>query len=435
MSTQHGPTANQLAPQFISEPTGSGSDPWIAGSSNAKAAVWPSQNQPTPTSGDWSSSWTQKSAQDATLMKLKEMSGLNNASQAASGAGWDDSFFFHIRPGQRLQSWDQFVVHPQMSKKGGHGDYPISKVEPSVLQVIPEPAGGEEVPTPTFSEKVPWTVVPSGAPVPSLASPITPPVSTPSSPIKSSPPGSKAPVSPSQPESAADAAAAAAAAAALSRRNSEIEQELQQQSLYKTELCRSWAETGACRYGTKCQFAHGVEELRPVMRHPKYKTEICRTFHTLGTCPYGTRCRFIHNRDGVLPPEWSTEIQRARSMSQPFLPSPNQSSAQLPVQTGSPSNASMQRSTSVDYSAIVPAPAPADLVTQRFSQMNISPMSWEVPPAVPAQRASLPAVPVTEPPVVEEEKDRKSGKRKPRLPFFERLTVKKKDKESSSKSK
>jgi hypothetical protein len=91
------------------------------------------------------------------------------------------------------------------------------------------------------------------------------------------------------------------------------------QSLYKTELCRSWAETGACRYGNKCQFAHGVEELRPVARHPKYKTEICRTFHTLGTCPYGTRCRFIHNRDGVLPPDWSSEMQRARSYSQPLL--------------------------------------------------------------------------------------------------------------------
>jgi len=65
-------------------------------------------------------------------------------------------------------------------------------------------------------------------------------------------------------------------------------------SLYKTELCRSWEETGSCRYGSKCQFAHGKSELRPIARHPKYKTEICRTFATNGTCPYGTRCRFIH---------------------------------------------------------------------------------------------------------------------------------------------
>lgn len=39
--------------------------------------------------------------------------------------------------------------------------------------------------------------------------------------------------------------------------------------LYKTELCRSWEEKGSCRYGTKCQFAHGEEELRNVSRHPK----------------------------------------------------------------------------------------------------------------------------------------------------------------------
>lgn len=39
--------------------------------------------------------------------------------------------------------------------------------------------------------------------------------------------------------------------------------------LYKTELCRSWEEKGTCRYGTKCQFAHGEEELRLVARHPK----------------------------------------------------------------------------------------------------------------------------------------------------------------------
>ncbi|KIY51337.1 hypothetical protein FISHEDRAFT_26045, partial [Fistulina hepatica ATCC 64428] len=63
---------------------------------------------------------------------------------------------------------------------------------------------------------------------------------------------------------------------------------------YKTELCRSWEEKGTCRYGGKCQFAHGEEELRTVQRHPKYKTEICRTFWVSGSCPYGKRCCFIH---------------------------------------------------------------------------------------------------------------------------------------------
>jgi len=65
-------------------------------------------------------------------------------------------------------------------------------------------------------------------------------------------------------------------------------------NLYKTELCRSYEETGHCRYGSKCQFAHSESELRHVDRHPKYKTEMCKTFWEQGTCPYGKRCCFIH---------------------------------------------------------------------------------------------------------------------------------------------
>ncbi|KAL1138527.1 hypothetical protein AAG570_008590 [Ranatra chinensis] len=68
-------------------------------------------------------------------------------------------------------------------------------------------------------------------------------------------------------------------------------------SRYKTELCRPFEESGMCKYGDKCQFAHGEHELRGLVRHPKYKTELCRTFHTVGFCPYGPRCHFIHNAD------------------------------------------------------------------------------------------------------------------------------------------
>jgi hypothetical protein len=34
--------------------------------------------------------------------------------------------------------------------------------------------------------------------------------------------------------------------------------------LYKTEMCRSFTEFGHCRYAEKCQFAHGLPELRPL---------------------------------------------------------------------------------------------------------------------------------------------------------------------------
>ncbi|ORX83755.1 hypothetical protein K493DRAFT_150661, partial [Basidiobolus meristosporus CBS 931.73] len=63
---------------------------------------------------------------------------------------------------------------------------------------------------------------------------------------------------------------------------------------YKTELCRSFGETSSCRYGLKCQFAHGTHELRPVSRHPKYKTLFCKAFWEQGSCPYGQRCCFVH---------------------------------------------------------------------------------------------------------------------------------------------
>jgi len=68
-------------------------------------------------------------------------------------------------------------------------------------------------------------------------------------------------------------------------------------SLYKTELCRKFIQTNTCRYGAKCQFAHGQDELRGLMRHPLYKTAKCVTFHTKGSCPYGSRCRFIHDEN------------------------------------------------------------------------------------------------------------------------------------------
>ena len=89
----------------------------------------------------------------------------------------------------------------------------------------------------------------------------------------------------------------------------------QQHSLYKTELCRSWEESGSCRYGAKCQFAHGRDELRPVLRHPKYKTEVCRTFAAQGNCPYGSRCRFIHYRpnDVASTGEMATQHRTALS--------------------------------------------------------------------------------------------------------------------------
>ena len=81
---------------------------------------------------------------------------------------------------------------------------------------------------------------------------------------------------------------------------------------YKTELCRPFEEAGECKYGDKCQFAHGFNELRNMQRHPKYKSELCRTFHSVGFCPYGARCHFQHNAEEARTHNRNVDAYHAR---------------------------------------------------------------------------------------------------------------------------
>ncbi|PKA64579.1 Zinc finger CCCH domain-containing protein 9 [Apostasia shenzhenica] len=78
-----------------------------------------------------------------------------------------------------------------------------------------------------------------------------------------------------------------------------LELEAYNQGMFKTELCNKWQESGDCPYGAQCQFAHGISELRPVIRHPRYKTELCRMVLSGDTCPYGHRCHFRHSLSPV----------------------------------------------------------------------------------------------------------------------------------------
>ncbi|TXG70019.1 hypothetical protein EZV62_004954 [Acer yangbiense] len=73
------------------------------------------------------------------------------------------------------------------------------------------------------------------------------------------------------------------------------EMEMYNQGMWKTEICNKWEQTGTCPYGVNCQFAHGITELRSVMRHPKYKTQLCRMVLYGDKCPYGHRCHFRHS--------------------------------------------------------------------------------------------------------------------------------------------
>lgn len=65
---------------------------------------------------------------------------------------------------------------------------------------------------------------------------------------------------------------------------------------FKTEMCKNWVEQGFCRYGNKCQFAHGTQEVQykaPVPNN-KYKSKACIQFSGKLACPYGQRCAFQH---------------------------------------------------------------------------------------------------------------------------------------------
>ncbi|XP_042886169.1 uncharacterized protein LOC122262261 isoform X2 [Penaeus japonicus] len=70
---------------------------------------------------------------------------------------------------------------------------------------------------------------------------------------------------------------------------------------YKTELCRSYQLYGVCKYGARCNYAHGLVQLRGASRHGKYKTRNCQSYHHTGSCRYGARCSFIHDpEEGIL---------------------------------------------------------------------------------------------------------------------------------------
>jgi hypothetical protein len=74
----------------------------------------------------------------------------------------------------------------------------------------------------------------------------------------------------------------------------------------KNELCSNFLQTGYCKYQDKCQFAHGVQELRQHQEaNNKYKTKKCIAYFDKASCAYGDRCNFQHAREDTSPRlEW-----------------------------------------------------------------------------------------------------------------------------------
>lgn len=69
-------------------------------------------------------------------------------------------------------------------------------------------------------------------------------------------------------------------------------------NLHKTRLCEAFLK-GGCQK-TDCKFAHGKQELAQAELF--HKTTMC-SWHEKGKCRYGDRCRFAHGVDELRPPE------------------------------------------------------------------------------------------------------------------------------------
>lgn len=66
--------------------------------------------------------------------------------------------------------------------------------------------------------------------------------------------------------------------------------------LYKTEMCILMQETGKCRWGLHCKFAHTKTELRHRPRCAKFKTEPCHNYHDPEKeCRFGSKCQYYHD--------------------------------------------------------------------------------------------------------------------------------------------
>jgi len=141
-----------------------------------------------------------------------------------------------------------------------------------------------------------------------------------------------------------------------------------------------------CKYGDKCQFAHGQEELRPLPRHPKYKTEPCRSFHSTGVCPYGPRCHFIHGPNDQAAAEVAAARNAAAAasvakMAQAALDISDDGSRGPHMQyTGTPKAEAMgvssMRGFHAQFNGPVPPPMLGPAVTQTMSS-KFPPMSYD----------------------------------------------------------
>lgn len=138
---------------------------------------------------------------------------------------------------------------------------------------------------------------------------------------------------------------------------------------YKTQLCANFQRDGVCRYGRRCQFAHGAHELRersqllaPIVPEDQ---KICQPFAATGFCRFGDKCKFPHvlgSRVRAAPPlPPATMLQMCPPVQQFGAPTtPPAPAYRVPVSTPPAPPAPTTRRSVSFAAAPIPMCAPCD---------------------------------------------------------------------------
>ncbi|KAF4716838.1 hypothetical protein FOZ62_008199 [Perkinsus olseni] len=71
--------------------------------------------------------------------------------------------------------------------------------------------------------------------------------------------------------------------------------------LSKTRMCRALLQKGACSNHRRCPYAHDIRQVRST--NAFFKTKMC-SFYESGFCKLGNKCRYAHGESELIPDDW-----------------------------------------------------------------------------------------------------------------------------------
>mmetsp|Transcript_11091 Transcript_11091/g.35232 ORF Transcript_11091/g.35232 Transcript_11091/m.35232 type:complete len:520 (-) Transcript_11091:197-1756(-) len=161
---------------------------------------------------------------------------------------------------------------------------------------------------------------------------------------------------------------------------------------WKTQLCSFYSRKGACPKADKCDFAHGIHELR----RPKQLVVRCRFWSGQpGTCHSGLACPFYHDPTLAPKPPKSLPPANHAAPNPPSPPSSSSSTSSAFSTTKSPPKSPPACELSGDLSE-VSSPRGAPLPTAKASVKPVSPPRLPRQALVPSPRG--PPLPLRTPP-------------------------------------